>query len=134
MIKIARKKDAKRLIQVDKHISDKELILSIVQKRVYIIEEDGKWIGWLRYNLFWDNTPFLNMLYIFDGYRLKGYGTKLIQYWEENMKKMKYSIVMTSTVEVEDGVYFYEKLGYKRIGQFTLEDDPFPEVIYSKKI
>ena len=47
-------------------------------------------IGWLRFNLFWDNIPFMNMLYFLEDYREKGYGSQLASFWEQEMKKSKY--------------------------------------------
>ena len=40
--------------------------------------EDDKFVGWLRYNLFWDNTPFMNMLYLLDNERGKRNGSRLV--------------------------------------------------------
>lgn len=37
-------------------------------------DQDNKIIGWLRYSYFWDNIPFMNMLYINENYRNKGIG------------------------------------------------------------
>lgn len=71
----------------DKHISKKELQKSVKEKRVYIAKEKSEIAGWLRFNLFWDNTPFMNMLYILEGYRGKGMGKALVQRWENDMKK-----------------------------------------------
>ncbi len=50
-------------LSLDKHLSKGELERKILQKQCYIIEYDGKRVGVLRYNLFWDNIPFLNMIF-----------------------------------------------------------------------
>ena len=42
--------------------------------------DNNNFIGWLRFNLFWDNIPFLNMLYFLEEYRRKGYGKQLLDY------------------------------------------------------
>ncbi|WP_263457765.1 GNAT family N-acetyltransferase [Miniphocaeibacter halophilus] len=112
-------------------MSKEELRNLINLSRVYIIEEDKELIGWLRYNLFWDSIPFMNMLYILEAYRKKGYGRKLVLYWEENMKKLGHKLVMTSTVSREYSQHFYNKLGYTTIGGFTLLNEPY-EIIMEK--
>lgn len=68
MIKIREttSEDIEILKKYDRHISKQELENSIRLNRVYIAEEAGVFIGWLRYNLFWDNTPFMNMVYLLD--------------------------------------------------------------------
>jgi hypothetical protein len=38
------------------------------------LKEHENIIGWLRYNLFLDNVPFMNTLFILEAYRNKGIG------------------------------------------------------------
>ena len=67
---------------------------------------ENKFVGWLRFNLFWDNTPFMNMLYFIDDERGKGYGTQLVSFWEQEMKKKGYEFVLTSTQSNEQAQFF----------------------------
>lgn len=131
MIRIAKNSDLDVLSRYDKHISKDELERSILSERVYILEDNGEFVGWLRWNLFWDNTPFMNMLYILDGHRFKGYGRELVLYWEQKMRSLGYERVMTSTASDEYAQHFYVKLGYKAIGGFTLPGDVY-EMIFLK--
>lgn len=121
------------ILQHDKHIAREELENSINLGRVYTAYDNGEFCGWLRYNLFWDNTPFMNMLYFFEDFRGRGYGSKMVEYWEMEMKNKDYSMILTSTQTDETAQHFYMKLGYKTIGGFLLENDPF-EIILSKKL
>lgn len=132
-IRFAEINDLDTILLYDKHISRRELINSINLNRVYIAEENNKFCGWLRYNLFWDNTPFMNMLFLPENYRNQGYGRQMVKYWEKEMKLLGYSRVLTSTPSNECSQHFYVKSGYKTIGGFLLQDDPF-EIIMSKKI
>lgn len=90
-------------------------------------------IGWLRYHLFWDNVPFMNMLYFLEGYRGKGYGGQLIHYWEEEMVKSNYKRVLTSTLSNERAQFFYRKNGYVDCGALLLPDEPL-EIILLKNL
>ncbi len=132
-IRNASREDLDRLCEVDHHISRKELEISISLGHVSIAEEDGVMIGWMRYNMFWDNTPFLNMLYLLEGDRGKGYGKKMMEDWEKRMKQSGFSCVMTSTASDEYAQHFYVKLGYKAVGGFTYGTDPY-EIIFMKKL
>lgn len=132
-IRLAQTKDLKILSLNDKHISESELENLIGLNRIYIIERDGNFAGWLRYNLFWDNTPFMNMLYILDENRGQGFGRLLVEHWENQMRNIGYNTVMTSTASDEYAQHFYMKLGYIAVGGFTPFGDPF-EVILSKQI
>lgn len=84
---------------LDKHISSVELQKKLRDKMGYIITENNIPVGLLRYNMFWDNTPFCTMLFIHEQYRHKGYG-----------------MVMTSTQVDEDAQHFYRKSGYQDAG------------------
>lgn len=133
-IRLALMEDIPLLDRYDRHISREELINSIRLGRVYICEEeDGRFAGWLRYGFFWDNTPFMNMLYLLEGSRGRGYGRAMTLRWEEDMRSLGYETVMTSTVCVECAQHFYYRLGYKTIGGFALEGDPY-EIILAKKL
>lgn len=132
-IRFAIMKDIDTLSFYDKHISKEELENSIRLNRVYILKKDDNFIGWLRYNLFWNNTPFMNMLYLLEDNRGKGLDKQIVVYWEEQMKMLGYSSVMTSTASNEYAQHFYNKLGYITVGGFLLTGDPY-EIILSKDL
>ncbi|WP_315115089.1 GNAT family N-acetyltransferase [uncultured Clostridium sp.] len=117
----------------DKHISKELIQAKIENKEIIIIKDNNKNIGWLRYNYFWDNTPFMNMLYVDEDYRYKGFGKKLVAFWESEMKSKSYDLVMTSTLSNEQAQHFYRKLGYKDSGSLLLENEPL-EIIFAKTI
>lgn len=133
MIRKATGKDLD-FLKKDVHISSLILKENIERGYVYIIEtKDGTSIGWLRYNLFWDNTPFLNMLYVLEEYRDKGYGSLALTYWEEEMKKQGFKEFMTSTLVHESAIHFYLKHGYEAVGGFHPSLSEY-EIILKKTI
>ncbi|MGN0781801.1 MAG: GNAT family N-acetyltransferase [Christensenellales bacterium] len=132
-IRIAELKDLHFLTHYDKHIPETQLINEIEQRHILIAETDGKNIGWLRFNYFWDNTPFMNMLFMLSEYRGNKHGTNLIAFWEEQMKLSGFHSVMTSTQSNEYAQHFYYKLGYRAIGGFLRDNEPY-ELILSKEI
>jgi len=123
--------------QLDKHLPDTEFDKKVQDKQGYVITEDNVPIGILRYNLFWDNTPFCNMLYIDGSNQRKGYGKALMEHWEQDMKNQGYGMVMTSTQADEEAQHFYRKIGYKESGGFTIDipgyEQPM-ELIFIKAI
>ena len=130
-IRLATIKDIDLLCENDKHISKEELENLIRLNRLYICFKGQLFIGWLRYNLFWDNTPFMNILYIQEESRGKGYGKQLVEYWEEKMNLLGYKTVMTSTASDEYAQHFYNKHGYLTIGGFMPKGEPY-EIILTK--
>ncbi len=133
MFRFATTDDIDILTENDKNIDKQEMLNLIGLKRVYIMEDDGKFIGWLRYNLFWDNTPFMNMIHLNDENRGKGYGRKFVEFWEDEMRKLGYKTAMTSTASDEFAQHFYIRLGYSTVGGFLPFGSKF-EVILSKKL
>ena len=133
MIRYANIDDLEILTKHDEHISKEELINQINLKRVIVMLDNEKFIGWLRYNLFWDNTPFMNMLYFLDNERGKGNGSKLIKYWEDEMKKKGFEAVLTSTQSNEQAQFFYRKHNYIDSGALTLPGEHL-EIIFYKKL
>lgn len=126
-------KDINLLARYDKHITPSELRNSVKSNRIIVMHDGDRFIGLLRYNLFWDNIPFMNMLYITDGERGNGCGSKLVDCWENNMKELGYDKVMTSTQSDERGQFFYRKHGYKDCGVLLLPDET-AEIIFYKSL
>ena len=112
-IRYVEKEDKEFWFSLDKHLPDAEFEKKVRDKQGYVVFEDGRPVGILRYNLFWDNTPFCNMLFVDGAEQKKGYGRALMQYWEEDMKNQGYGMVMTSTRIDEEDQHFYRKIGYK---------------------
>ncbi len=133
-IQYASELDFQFILDNDRPVS-KQLIKNKLKEKEIIIEkdQDNKIIGWLRYSYFWDNTPFMNMLYINQNYRNKGIGKKLVEFWETEMKSKGYELVMTSTLSNEQAQHFYRKLRYKDAGSLLLDDEPL-EIIFTKSI
>ncbi len=132
MIRYANENDIETISKYDKHISKEELKKIIGLQRVIVMYEDNVFIGWLRYNLFWDNTPFMNMLFLLDDERGKGKGTQLVTFWEKEMKNKKYDFVLTSTQSNEEAQFFYRKLGYIDSGSLLLPNEPLEIIMYKK--
>ena len=132
-IRPAQVEDLENILSIDNHIAESELRNSIALSRIYIVEIDATFIGMARYNLFWDNTPFLNFLYIKEGYRNCGYGSEILSFWESQMLQSNYNCVLTSTLSTETAQEFYKKHGYKDIGGFTYLDEPY-EIIFQKRL
>ena len=59
---------------LDKHLPEKEFEKKVRDKQGYVLVDNNKPIGILRYNLFWDNTPFCTMLFVDGNFQKKGYG------------------------------------------------------------
>ncbi len=133
MIRYANFQDFTVLNEHDRHISESELRNSIHAKRVLVMYQNDNFIGWLRFGLFWDNIPFINMLYVLDGYRKKGNGTELVSFWEKEIAQDNYKQVLTSTQSNEQAQFFYRKIGYTECGALLLPKEPL-EMFFIKDL
>ena len=106
---------------LDKHLPEKEFENKIQNKQGYVLFADNKPVGILRYNLFWDNTPFCTMLFVDWSEQHKGYGHELLSHWEQDMKAQGYGMVLTSTQVDESAQHFYRKNGYKDCGSLVMD-------------
>ena len=70
--------------------------------------------------LFWDEIPFMNVLYLLEEYRGKGYGKQLVDYCEKEMLKNNYQKVLTSTLSNEQAQFFYRKKWICWLRVFTI--------------
>ena len=132
-IRYASMKEYDLLVSQDSHIRKEEWKRLIENNQALIFYVDNDFAGWLRWNLFWDEIPFMNMLYFLEEYRGKGYGTQMVKFWENEVVKLGYDKVMTSSQANESAQHFYRKLGYRDAGNFF----PFCEdleIIFTKEL
>ena len=120
-IRFVRQEDKLFWYSLDKHLPEGEFNKKVRDNQGYIIFVNDKPVGLLRYNLFWDNTPFCTMLFIEGQYQRQGFGRSLMEHWEKDMKSKGYEMVLTSTQVDEDAQHFYRKLGYKDCGGLTVD-------------
>jgi ribosomal protein S18 acetylase RimI-like enzyme len=126
-------KDYEYLVANDHHVTS-EMIRKKLERNEIIVIRDGKQLlGWLRYGYFCDVIPYMNMLYIEEKHRRMGLGTRLVEFWESEMKKRGYDRVMTSSDSPEQGQHFYRRLGYRDCGALLLPDKPL-EIIFLKSL
>lgn len=133
-ITIAINSDYNYIYEHDRHLAKELVQRKIDNQEIYMIRvEADAVIGWLRYGYFWDNIPFMNMLWLDEPYRGKGYGQQAVEFWEEKMQLKGYKLVMTSTMSNEQAQHFYRKLGYKDAGALLLEQEPL-EILLTKAL
>lgn len=123
------------LQQQDRYIQPEELARKVEAGQVYLklAAETAQPQAWLRWGLFWDNTPFLNLLYVLEPYRGGGLGSALLAAWQADMTAAGHRLLMTSTQSDEDAFLFFEKHGYARVGGFAYPGQA-REWIYTKQL
>lgn len=126
-IRYVSESDQANWFKLDKHMSENEFLKKVRDKQGYIIGDEDQFVGVMRYNLFWDNTPFLTFIHLEEFYHGKSFGRQAMLFWENEMRQLGYQMVMTSTQVDEQAQYFYRKLGYKDKGSLFLDNTPFEQ-------
>ena len=126
--------DLSQILKYDRHIRADRVEECIRNGQVLVLCVEEKIAGVLRYSLFWQSIPFLDLIYLDEAWRGKGLGTRMMAHWEKAMGGMGYQYVMLSTQEDETAKYFYEKLGYRRIGAFLPPEQEAEELMYLKML
>ncbi|OQY37909.1 MAG: hypothetical protein B6226_04450 [Candidatus Cloacimonetes bacterium 4572_65] len=132
VIRNAKFDDIHQISELEKHISLEKLCKKISAKEIIIVEENEELIGYLRFNFFWDEIPFMNMLFLKSEYRKQGWGRELVLFWEKEMKQQEYSSLLVSTMSNESSQYFYRKLNYVDIGGFVLPQEPLELMLFKE--
>lgn len=120
-IRYVRQEDRAFWLGLDRHLPPAELEKKIRDRQGYVLTADGAPAGLLRYNLFWDNTPFCTLLFVEAARRGKGYGKALMEHWEREMQAAGHGMLLVSTQVDEEAQHFYRKLGYKDCGGLVLD-------------
>jgi GNAT superfamily N-acetyltransferase len=132
VISPAKSADLAFLLAHDRHTH--LLAEKISRGELLMVRVEGLQAGWLRFGYFWDSIPFMHLLHMLEQYRGRGTGTRLVEFWEQEMQRLGYRQVLTSTQANETAQHFYRKLGYLDIGHFHLPGDESDELILHKHL
>lgn len=131
--RMANAADLPVLGELDTHVTSDMLANLVAAERVMVIAVDGVVVGILRWGLFWDEIPFMNLLWLLPDWRGKGLGRQLVEAWESSRLAAGHSLVLTSTVSAETAQHFYRQLGYVDSGALLLPDEA-AEIIFRKHL
>ena len=130
---VASTADLPFLRDVDTHVSPDNLADLVSMGRVMVVALDGDAVGCLRWGLFWDQIPFMNLLWVLPGWRGQGIGRTLVEAWEKSQLAAGHELVLTSTMSNERSQDFYRRQGYVDTGALLLPEEP-TELILRKPL
>jgi len=128
-IENSKQDDIEDILAIDTYIPRHELVKKVAHRpeEIYVLKEDGKTVGVLRYGIFWDYIPYTCFLNVSETCRGKGYAKKALVYWEENMRAAGWPMVMASIPTDDPAQHFYRKMGYKDTGCLVLDLEPYAQ-------
>ena len=124
------------VMSIDTHVNEEQYANRVLTKSGYVIWDGEEPVGLMHHAILWDNLPFLNLIYIKEEYRGRGYGTEAMRLWEEDMGNRGYKMVLISTQVDEDAQHWYRKLGYVDCGGLLMNGTPFeqPMEMFMRKV
>jgi len=118
--RVASASDLPFLEEADSHVTADRLADLVSAGRVMVVEVDGVVVGFLRWGLFWDQVPFMNLLWVLPDRRNQGLGTALVNAWEKFQLAAGHDLVFTSTMSDERSQHLYRRIGYVDCGVLLL--------------
>lgn len=125
--------DLHYLVSEDRQVSPRILEQKVERREILVLWHDARRAGALRYGYFWDHIPFMNLLWVEEGLRGRGFGTRLIAFWENAMRELVHDMAMTSTLSNERAQHLYRRLGYEDCGSLLMPGEPL-EILFSKRL
>lgn len=133
IIRRAREVDLEFLRENDQHPTPEALSTAVADGRVLVVDDNGTLSGWLRWSLFWDEHPFLNMIYVLAEHREKGFGGLLLDAWEHEIQARGYTRALLSTASDESSQHWYRRRGFTDAGVLLLPGE-VAELLFSKDL
>jgi ribosomal protein S18 acetylase RimI-like enzyme len=119
------------LDEEDHHIARSVIREKVARREVMVAYVEDRPVGFLRHGYLWDEIPFMNLLWVEEASRGKGYGTQLVAFWEREMRNLGHDAVMTSSLSNERAQHLYRRLGYVGVGSLLMPDEPL-EIVFLK--
>lgn len=135
-IRVAADCDKEFMMSIDRHMDDTGFANRVFTRSGYVIWEGNQRIGIMTHCVLWDNLPFMNLIFIREEYRGRGFAKQAILSWENEMKEQGYKMTLISTQADEGAQHLYRKLGYIDCGGLVFHDTPFdqPMEMFFRKV
>jgi len=114
-------------LRLDRHLPEEGFARKVRDREGYVLLENSRPAGLLRWNLFWDEIPFCTLLAVAEDRRGRGLGRALLARWESDMAARGHRLVMTSTRADERAQGFYRRLGYRDAGCLLLRETGYEQ-------
>ena len=113
---------------------DKKCITYTIEGAVSLgVLKDSKLIGGVNACMTAYHILYVSTLFVEQAYRHKGVGRALMNRLESEAKKLGANMIRLDSFDWQ-GALFYEKIGYKKVGEYRNEKDSFSEYFFLKEI
>jgi N-acetylglutamate synthase-like GNAT family acetyltransferase len=81
----------------DGYVATDVLQRKIAAGEVFIAEQDGVAIGYLRLEFLWSKVPYIGLIRVLDGWRRRGVGRALLRFVEQDLRADGYRALYSSS-------------------------------------
>ena len=124
-VRIAVLGDLNPIAHADWLLKPNRLREKIERREIIVCDDDGQITGLLRYSWFWEIIPFIDFLWVEEGFRGERRASRMIARLEEETEGRNHWMIMTSTQSNEAGQGFFRKAGFADAGGFSMRSRPF---------
>lgn len=140
-IRFAEPSDFKIVRQLDPHskyIDPKKIEQKLAVNEIIIALDGTDPIGLIKFSYFWATRPYMDLIWIKEQYRSKGFGKQLLSFFENYLVQEGHLYLMTSSEKDELAPQKWHKSqGFIPCGELTslnLPMDDIPEIFFYKKL
>ncbi len=118
------------------HVESKKIIINkIKSKEFFIAFEEGKPVGRIMFQYFWEVIPYIELIFVEKNYRNKGIARKLLESLEKEARKRKSKYIISSCVWNEkEPQFWHKKVGFEKKGYIDGIQPEGREVFFVKKL
>lgn len=135
-IRAVTERDREFAMRIDRHADDTGFRNSVLTKSAYVLWEGEERIGLMTHCILWNNLPFMNLIFVEEKHRRRGYASQAILQWENEMQRLGYRMTLISTQVDEEAQFLYRKLGYVDCGGLVFHGTPLdqPMELFMRKV
>lgn len=128
------------LYHYEKEFVSEEWVRRCLGHKEYLIAVDSdtaeERIGYIRYSFFWGTVPYMDKIRVADGQQRRGVGSAMFKFWEEEVRRKGYKILMTSSLRDDlEPLAWHWRNGFRESGKLTFGSfDSNPEIFYIKDL
>jgi N-acetylglutamate synthase-like GNAT family acetyltransferase len=120
----------------DRYLAPDVLQRKIAMREVFIAEQDGEAIGYLRLEFLWSKVPYVGLVHVLDGCRRRGVGRALLKFLEQDLQARGHRTLYSSSQanEIEPQTW-HRHVGFEECGVIAgINDGGIDEVFFRKKL
>lgn len=123
-------------IQGKSHFDDKTVLRRIGDQEIFLLTVGDSPVGYLSIEFLWSAVPFINMLWIDEAYRKRGYSRALLGFVEDHLRQREHHILYSSSQANEaEPQAWHRYMGFVECGMINgINEGGIGEIFFRKPL